>query len=420
MLTAIAIIGALLLVGAALVQGAFAIVFKRWFLKQQPVVLQKNQQELAAVIMSVRGCDPSLRGSLAGILNQQYEDYQVHLVVDHRTDLAWNFVHDIKSEFDKRDLLTIHEMCEPSETCSLKCHAIVQALEKVPEQARFIAFLDADVTPHPTWLAELTGPLVDPSVGGVTGNQWFEPERPAGPGSLTRSLWNGGALVPTIYFSNPWAGSFAMRSEDMDASGLRKIWSRSVVDDGPIHKAINGIGLRIVFAPSLIMVNKEPCTISYVNRWVTRMLTWSRLYEKTFFLSIIHAVFSNFVMLLNFAILVVALSAGHQLAIGASLLALVASGLLSTFAFVLTRRCVARSCQLRGDYLPPLGIGRFMSVLFLIAVAHIVYGVSCARAAMLKKIKWREIIYEVRRHDNIRRMNYQPYAAPDTDSEYSI
>ena len=283
MFTPIAMIAALLLIGAALIQGSIALTFGRWFVKKKSTALPPEKQELAAVIMSVRGCDPSLRDSLKGILSQDYKAYEVHLVVDHPTDLAWNFVHEIKSKLDKRDVLTIHELQDPSETCSLKCHAIVQALGELPRQTRFVALLDADVTPHETWLAELTGPLRDPKVGGVTGCQWFEPESPAGIGSLTRSTWNAGALVPTVYFSNPWAGSFAMRAEDLEAAGLAEIWSHSIVDDGPIKKAINDIGLRIEFAPSLIMINREPCTLAYANRWVTRMLTWSRLYEKNVF-----------------------------------------------------------------------------------------------------------------------------------------
>jgi cellulose synthase/poly-beta-1,6-N-acetylglucosamine synthase-like glycosyltransferase len=420
MLTTIALIAAQLLVAAALIQGSIAISFGRWFARQKSRKTQPGRQELAAVIMSVRGCDPSLRDSLAGVLKQDYDNYVVHLVVDHQSDLAWNFVHDVKAQLDHRDVLTIHELRDPPETCSLKCHAIVQILELLPQQVKYIALLDADVTPHPNWLAELTGPLSDPEIGGVTGNQWFEPSAPASIGSLTRSAWNAGALVFTIYFANPWAGSFAMRWKDLKNSGLADTWSRSIVDDGPIKQAIENIGLKIEFAPSLIMINREPCTFAYVNRWVTRMLTWSRLYERTFFLSVIHAAFSNLVMLFNFAILLVALAIGHWLAIGIISSGLTISGLLCVWAYVASRNCVAKSCQLRGETLPPMSLSRGMGVLSTVAIGHLIYGVSCARAMMLRQIKWREITYEVRRHDQVKRLNYQPYLTGESQSKVSI
>ena len=420
MLTNVAIISALLLVGAAIVQGGIALAFRRWFIGKTPMVSPTDQQDHVAVIMSVRGCDPSLRGSLLGVIAQDYLSFEVHLVVDHRKDQAWEFVHRIKSEFDHDDVLVIHELTNPRKTCSLKCHAIVQALDQVSAKTKTIALLDADVTPHASWLNELTGPLLDPTVGGVTGNQWFEPKSPTGVGSLTRSAWAGGALVPSIFFSNPWAGSFAMRLRDLNRTELRTIWSKSIVDDGPIQSAINGIGLRIEFAPSLIMVNRENCTVGYVNRWVTRMLTWSRLYEKTFFLSVIHAAFSNSVMMANFFVLLAAISTKDQISMSISAVALVTSGLLSTVAYLAARSCVRRSCELRGELLPAISRSRFASVLLMVAPAHLIYGVSCARAMLLKQIKWREITYEVKKHNDVRRLNYQPYMSNKLHSDVSI
>lgn len=411
-MTIFAIIAGILLVGAAAVQWAIGSHFEKSFLNKEKSFLPVDQQDPAVVIMSVRGCDPSLKDSLIGIMNQEYENYSVHLVVDHRTDQAWEFVHELKSTYDSRDVLKIFEMENPPETCSLKCHAIVQALEQIENpKTTYVALLDADVKPHSTWLAELLGPLADPTVGGSTGNQWFEPQESAKLGSLVRSTWNGGALVLTLYFGNPWAGSFGMRLKDLKAAGLEEIWRQSVVDDGPIKQAINNIGLMVEVAPSLIMVNREPCTIAYANRWVTRMLTWSRLYEKTFFLSIIHAAFSNTVMLGNFAVLFVSLGLLHVAGIAISAAALISSGLICAVSYMGTRRCVAKSCQLRGEELEPPTIRRFVEVFWMIAVAHLVYGVSCLKALTLKQIKWREITYELKSHNEIKRLDYQPYAA---------
>ncbi|MDG1875585.1 MAG: glycosyltransferase family 2 protein [Mariniblastus sp.] len=410
-MTLIASIAGTLLIAAAAVQLAISICFQKSFAKKQPLLLPVDQQEKAVVIMSVRGCDPSLINSLKGVLNQNYADYSVLLVADHPTDQAWDLVHRIKLENDPLDRLKILEMVNPSETCSLKCHAIVQALGHIDEETVYVALLDADVQPHPGWLTELTGPLQDPAIGGVTGNQWFEPDSSAGIGSLVRSTWNGGALVPTIFFANPWAGSFAMRVKDVWSSGLDKTWTQSVVDDGPIKQAIGKIGLRIEFAPSLIMVNREPCTFGYANRWVTRMLTWSRLYEKTFYLSIIHALFSNTVMLANFGILLWSTGLGSISGGLISAFSLIAAGIMCNLAYLFARSCVAQSCQLRGAKLGPMTLRRQFEVFWLSGLGHLVYGISCARAILIKRIKWRDITYELKSATQVKRLDYQPFVA---------
>ena len=248
---------------------------------------------LASIVLSVRGCDPTLRHSLIGLLDQDYENYEIHVVVDNRVDTAWKVVHEIKEEFDLDHRLTIHEMREPLETCGLKCSALIQALDAIHEDSTYLVLLDADVKPHRTWLSSCIRPLqADAGIGVVTGNQWFEPLGES-TGTLIRSLWNAGAIVPTAMYANPWAGTCAMRVDDVHRSGLDLLWRKSVVDDGPIRDAMTPLGLRVHFEPSLIMINREHCSTEYVGRYISRMLTWSKLYEKTFINTVVHAAISN-------------------------------------------------------------------------------------------------------------------------------
>lgn len=416
----IATIFGLLLLGAAAVQLSIATKFQKHFDTLKPTSMPLSEQQPAVVVICVRGCDPSLESCLVGVLNQTYANYRVQMIVDHQSDQAWDFAQNIKSKHDGRNILSIAEMQNPPDTCSLKCSGIVQAIRSIDEQTTtYVAFLDADVTPHPDWLAELTGPLLNPEIGGVTGNQWFEPDS-SRLGSLLRSTWNAGALVPTIFFANPWAGSFAMRLRDILDSGLEEIWCQSIVDDGPIKQAITDIGMRVEFAPSLIMINRESCTLRFTNRWVTRMLTWSRLYESTFYLSIIHALFSNGVMLANFAVLLLAVLSGSISTGLIAATALIASGWMCAQSYELTRECAMKSCELRGQTLAPLKGSRFLSVLATVAMTHLVFGLSCAEAIIAREISWREITYELKSGNRIKRLDYAPYLPKSSRSDVSI
>ena len=76
----IAIFFGLLLLGAAGVQLAIARWFQKHFDQSELKPLSTAEQQKAIVVISVRGCDPSLEACLTGVLKQDYADYQVCLL----------------------------------------------------------------------------------------------------------------------------------------------------------------------------------------------------------------------------------------------------------------------------------------------------------------------------------------------------
>jgi glycosyltransferase involved in cell wall biosynthesis len=369
-------------------------------------------QPPTAVILSVRGCDPSLERCLRGLLNQSHTNYQLHVVVDHVSDDAWLRVQHIKREFDTANRMTIHELENPLNSCSLKCSALVQAIGALPGDVELVVLTDADVVPHNEWLMQATSPLCDPKVGVVTGNQWFEPSGDSA-GSLLRTLWNAGALVPTAVLANPWAGSCAMRLSDIRAAGLAETWKRSIVDDGPIRDAFRPIGKHIVFNPELIMVNRENCTTSFVNQYVPRMLTWSRLYERTFVNTFLYMLTLVFWFLATIVIGVAGVVTGNWLVAGICGLAMLVNCGLNLLAFSVTRRSIQRIEGRRDEtghehHLGKLGIGRLFRLAMLIPLCQIGFGYWMLRSVFVRQLKWRQITYEVQSRDEIRMLYYRP------------
>ena len=413
---------ATLFVGAALVHLLIACYFRTKMALHVPEPTTDEDRGLASIMLSIRGCDPGLKNTLIQLLNQNYENYEVHLIVDHKSDAAWNLVHEIKSEFDVENRFQIHEMRKPLKTCGLKCSSLLQGLTNVHQDSNYLILIDADVTPHPNWLGQLIAPLANEKIGVVTGNQWYEPET-ASAGSVLRSLWNAGALVPTAILSNPWAGSFAMRMKDVRRAELQKIWGQSIVDDGPIRQALRPLGLSIYFSPELIMVNRDRCTFQYVNRYVSRMLTWSRMYETTFTNTVLHAIIMFGLLIACLGFLVTALvnqDLDSALLIGSSLM----TGLfLTSISYFVVRNAVSHCIGMRGETLQRLSFGRVFQYIALTPVAQLIYCVSCFRAALTQRIQWRQITYELKGKSKVEMVDYRPWIATEPEqvrSEVSI
>ena len=135
---------AVLSVGAAIAHMLCAVYFRTKVILQ-PAKSHADGNGLASILMSIRGADPSIEESLIQLLNQDYADYEIHLVVDHRRDAAWNLVHEIKEAFDHDCRLNIHEMKKPLKTCGLKCSALLEGLSEIHPNTKYLVLIDADV-----------------------------------------------------------------------------------------------------------------------------------------------------------------------------------------------------------------------------------------------------------------------------------
>ena len=257
----------------------------------------------AAILLSLRGADPYLAKGLRCLMQQDYPDYELHIVVDRRDDPAWEVAEQAMA-LPRRAAMYLQELKEPLSTCSRKCSALVQMVSALDESREVVVLADADLVSHAGWLRELVAPLADPRVGAAFGNRWFMP-RNGRWGSLVRYLWNAAAVVPMWLYNIPWGGTFAIRRKVLRDCGLVEKWSRAVVEDAPMRQALEEQGLRLRFVPSLMMVNREDCTLPFGLDFVKRQLTWTRWYHPNWSAVVIHAIVTTAIMaaalLLGFA-----------------------------------------------------------------------------------------------------------------------
>lgn len=387
-----------------------AVILKRTAPTADPIQVQSDRSPRVAVLMSLRGCDPFLLDTLRGLLRQEYEDFEIVCIIDNRKDPAWKVVEEFAIGHDAGKQLRFYELQQPLKSCSLKCSALVQACAMVQPDREVVVLIDADVVPHRRWLSEVVQPLSDPTIGVVTGNQWFEPTDPT-IGSMLRSIWNAGAIVATAFNANPWAGTCAMRLADLRESGLIQKWQTSVVDDGPIKAAMTRLGIKVYFEPRLIMVNRDQCSASFVGRYVTRMLTWSRIYEASFINTVLHGL--ALLGLHAAGVLVVSIAALNREWLAVTILAS-SVGLANIFlfmGFLAVRNAVRHSIARRDERLGSLTIAKATRVFLLIPVCQLAHLYWTVRAMFTKQTTWRGITYRLKPGQTVEMDAYRPYVA---------
>ncbi|MDP6446287.1 MAG: glycosyltransferase family 2 protein [Pirellulaceae bacterium] len=363
----------------------------------------------AAVVLSVRGPDPYLDATLQGLLQQDYPDYRVFVVVDNTHDPSWQQVNEALANADS-ERLQVSVLREPKSTCSLKCSSLVQAVQELDSSYQVVAFLDGDAPPHAQWLRTLVRPLRDPSVGVATGNRWFMPKR-GDWGSLVRYFWNGGAVVQVWLNGIVWAGSMAMRREVIATSELLESWSQALSVDGTVCRQMRQHRLKVQFVPALMMINEEDIPLNKFVGWVSRQMVAAKSCGPGFRLVALHAGSLIGTQLMAAAALIWGLLAGHQQVVLLACSALAAywlSALLSVLAIEYGVRCVARSNGTSKRWMRPSTLIRLVPSLFL---THVAYACALVIAYWGRRVSWRGVEYEIRGTNAIRMVRYRPYVS---------
>jgi len=364
------------------------------------------------VVLPLRGADPSLPDCLRGIATQDYPNYRLRIVLDHRKDPAAAVVERVLADLAAEDVEVI-VLSERHETCSLKCSAIHQATEDLDDDVEVVATIDADITPHRTWLRELVAPLENEKVGAAMGNRWYAATE-GKLGSLVCYLWNAPVVVSMVFTGVPWGGSLAVRSSILRSTDLRQRWLKAGCEDIPLFNVLVRQRKRIHFVPTLMMVNRSECSLDACLRFINRQFVWTLLYHPI-------AWWAG-------ALLYIAAALGLATACVLSIWAVVqgrwleaialAGGLVAYFAgqailLSALERVVRGWLAIRGESGCPLSLRTFLTIPITQALTPLMF----LRSLVSRRITWRGIEYEVRGAWKIRMLGYQPYASRSSSHE---
>ena len=381
----------------------FWLVVMVWVLRNRRRVAMATDEKLpkAAVLLCLRGVDPTLPGCLHRLLRQDYPDYELFIAVDSEFDPAWEVVQDTIREL-QADNVHVAPLRNRRSTCSLKCSSLVQLVDELDDSHEAIVLADADLESHTTWLRELVAPLADSQIGATFGNRWFMPTE-GWFGSLIRQLWNGPGLVAMYAIQIPWAGSLAIRSDVFRRGELRDKWSRSIVDDGPVRTAVRKQKLKLRFVPSLVMANREECSLGFVYNFIRRQLTWTRTYVRFWWPAMLSytlmcvglwtaAVFLAFVCVFRGS-----LDTAVLFGAGATLL-----GSVVFVSWLILDICVRRVIRRQGEPAPTVfsrQLSRLPVAMLITAWVHLWASVV---ATVRRRVVWRAVTYEIRGPSDVR------------------
>jgi cellulose synthase/poly-beta-1,6-N-acetylglucosamine synthase-like glycosyltransferase len=396
------------LAGQFLLAAAFVARLKR---SRHPLINDVDAPS-AIVVLCLRGSDPFLESCIDGLVNQDYPNFRVCFMIDHDQDPAAQILRSTlaRHAFGNYDIKTLNS---PLNTCSLKCSSLIQAIESV-EGVDFIAILDADTVPHRTWLRELATALIPANIGAATGNRWYMPNQHT-TGALIRYLWNAAAVVQMYFCQIAWGGTLAIKLSSIKRAGLLDRWRTSLCEDTMLRKQLAMIGQGVTFVPSLMMVNREDCTLGSFVAWVQRQLLTARLYHPLWIAVASHGLSTAILLAFGWMVAILCVMNREWTSGVMLILSLLGyrAGMLAMAPWM--EAAVASVVRRRGETTEWQSGLTWTRMAWLAFLTQWVYTWALVRCLFMRSVDWRGISYRVRGPWNIQMLGYRRYSTGDRD-----
>jgi len=410
-----ALILSLLLVVAIVPQ----VILTAWFIQMMRLWVQQHRAQSARVqtqtlavetvpaevVLCLRGCDSTLQQVFASLARQTQGNWRLRIIVDSQTDPAWNAAHAAvaamaipQSSFlppSWREVL-IESLAQRPTTGSLKCASLRQALQSLAPQTVVIALIDADCVVHDDWLETLVKECLQPGVGAVSGNRWYDPEHDSVAGTV-RAIWNAAAIVQMTAFGIPWGGSLAVRREAIEACSWVDLIQTTLCEDTALAAPLATSGWKYHFIPSLIAIDTtDDIALVPLTRWISRQLLTARLHHPLWPLVAIHGISTSFSLLSVVVFCLIAATFSHWSAFGVVAGSLVAYEVISLLLVWAIERSTAQVVALAGKQIRSPTVGRRLRWALALPFTQAVYATAIVSAMTTRSVEWRGVTYRIR------------------------
>ena len=231
-----------------------------------------------AVLCPCKGIEPGLERNLVSLTEFNHQNYEVFFILASAHDPAAAIVKRVISTSRPKAHLVI---AGQPEDCGEKVNNLRVAVEQLPEEFEVLVFADSDGRPGKAWLQRLTAPLADDRLGATTTMRWLMANR----GNLATALlaaWN--APIVTMLSEKGknfcWGGGTAIRRSVFDAIGVLDEWRTSVSDDYSLTYSLERTGRPIFFIPECLTVSFVETDFSGLLEFTNRQILITRVYAQ--------------------------------------------------------------------------------------------------------------------------------------------
>jgi hypothetical protein len=240
--------------------------------KHRPATFHRRR---LALFVPCKGSDADLEANLRPLFEQDYEGYEIVFVVESERDPAGATIRRLQEQYPGIPSRLV--VAGISTTSGQKVHNLLAATDNLPEHVEALVFVDADVCPPRYWLAKLTARLHNSPV--TTGYRAFVPKRPTLANLILASI--NGAVVPIMFPGKHhliWGGSWAIRRDVFENSGLRDAWRDTLSDDLVAARVMAAGRWRVAAEPMCILPSPLEVDWRSMFGFVRRQLVIGRCY----------------------------------------------------------------------------------------------------------------------------------------------
>jgi ceramide glucosyltransferase len=341
-----------------------------------------------AVLCPCKGVESGLERNLVALTEFNHQNYEVFFILASESDPAAAIVNRVISS----SRVTAHLIVagQPQE-CGEKVNNLRVAVEQLPEEFEVLVFADSDGRPGRSWLQRLTAPLGDERIGATTTMRWLIANR----GDLATALlaaWN--APIVTMLSEKGknfcWGGGTAIRRSVFEGIGVLDEWRTSVSDDYSMTNALERAGRSIFFVPECLTVSYVETDLSGLLEFTNRQILITRVYAPKIWraAAVTHLLYCVTVVL------------GLALTIGDLISERPALHIAALTFFILLLSAIRASLRVIAvTEILPGSKAQIMNQAWvniaLPAAIPFVYLINFTHSLLTRKIRWRNIRYEL-------------------------